>query len=485
MQPTRRTWTITAIGVTLAVAAPVIASPIPAAGAAMVFAWVLSQQFITVRQFQATVDTTTVSVSSAVSTVQVETDVPVTVTVERPASAAETNQTVTLNLPVAAKYIPEEDRQVSLLIGETQASTTVLVSFTTAGRMTFPKPEWQLTSNGQTFTETVSRGETPTIDVEAETMEEIYIGRGGSEVSAFGQYDTDETGEGLTPAELREYISGEAADRIDWKATARLPDTYVREFEAQIDREINLIVDHRSQTASESDPHSQFSYLREVALSILANAEATGEAIGLLTVGDEGLTTVTTPTQNQLDYARIREELLSLRPTPTTQPESPVDFSHPETPQRLTQELNNDSSKFETVLQRFAETAPSYRKRFESHPLYGAIEYLQSASLTGQLTIILTTDAERQQLRRIVREAASGNGAVIMFITPQVLFETDQLANLETVYTEYKSFEEFRTQLERNASVVVYEVAPGERLAKLLASQQGKKTTQQAGGNHE
>lgn len=478
MRLTRRTWTIGAIGVTLAVAAPVLASPIPAVGAAVVFGWIIARQLIVVGQFQATVDNTTISITPAASTAQVGTDIPVTVTVERPLAAAGTVQTVTIGLPVAAKPRPETEREVTLSIGETQATTTIMLSVPTAGRMAFPEPQWQLIDKRDMFTETFSRGPTPTVTIEAETMQEIHVGRGGSEVSAFGQYNTDETGEGLTPAEIRKYIIGEPADRIDWKATARLPETYVREFEAESDREITLIVDHRSQTVDEDDNNTQLAYLREVALSILSNAESGGDALGLLTVGDEGLTTVIPPTQNERDHTRIREQLLTLTPTTNTPPTSSVDLSHPDTSRDLLEKLGDEESKFSSILQDFAEIAPSYVERFETSPLYGAIEYIQSAPFNGQLTIILTTDEERQQLHYIAQEAAN-NTTVLLFIAPAVLFDMDSLADVEAAYHQYLSFEEFRTELERTDSVVAYEVGPSERLATLIASQQSQNTAKQ------
>lgn len=479
MQPTRRTWTIIAIGVTLAVAAPVLASPIPAVGAAVVFGWIIAQQLIVVNQFQTTVENTTISITPVTSTARVETEIPVTVTIERPLAAAKTAQTVTVRLPVAAEQLPETERTLTLPVGETQTTTTIMLLIPTAGRMEFPEPRLQLTDRRDIFTETLTRGPTPTVTIEAETIQEIHVGRSGSEVSTFGRYSTDKTGEGLTPARIREYITGESVDRIDWKATARLPETYVREFESESDREITLIVDHRSHISDEEDINTQLTYLREVALSILGNAKHSGDALGLLTVGDEGLTTVIPPTQSQLDYTRIREELLTLTPTPTTPPSSSVDLSHPDTTRTLLENLAEDDSKFSNTLREFAEIAPSYVKQFETSPLYGAIEYLQSSPLNSKLTIILTTDEERQQLQYIAQEATNDNSTVLLFIAPKVLFDMNGLADVKTAYQRYLSFEEFRTTLERNNSVVAYEVGPSERLAILLASQQSQNTAKQ------
>jgi len=464
MQPTRRTWTAAAIGAVLAVVGPVVASPLPVVGAAVVFGWILARQLVAVWGFQATVEATTLTVEPSVSRLQVGTDVPVTLTVERPPTAADTVLTVLLSLPPAATPRPERDREVSLAVGETRETTTVLLSIPTAGRMTIKEPTWEICDTHAMFTESFDRGPTPTVTVEAQTIQDLHVGRGGSELSAFGQHPTEGTGDGVTPAELRQYLDGDPADRIDWKATARLSKTYVREFEAESDREITLIVDHRSQMAAGSIAETQLDFAREVALGIVSNAESVGDPLGLITVGDDGLTTTLAATRQQIGYARIREQLLALEPTPAGRPSSSVDLQHPGVTQRLAQQLAGDTTAFGQTLRAFTETATGYVERIETDPLYGAVDYLQATTNATQLTIILTTDRERSQLRETVRAAASDGNAVLVFLTPQVLFEA------------------FRTELERLGPVIAYEVGPGDRLSTLLSSGASGTATRATGG---
>lgn len=477
MLPTRRTWTTAAIAVLLAAAAPVVDSVVPAVGAALVFGWLLAQQLIAVAQFQTTVEATTLTVDPSVAGVQVESEAPVTLRVERPPTAADTELTVTLPLPPAATPVDKSDRQVTLGVGDTQATTTVVVTLPTAGRMQFLEPHWQLTDSREAFTERFDRGPTPTVTAEAHSLRNLHVGRGGSELSAYGQHPTDGTGDGTTPAELRQYVGGDPADRIDWKATARLTEPYVREFEAESDREITLIVDHRSRLGADTPDNSPLAYIREVALSIVGNAESVGDPLGLITVGDEGLTTTVAATRSQVGYARIKEQLLQLEPTPAGPPRSAVDLQHPAATRRLIQQLAGDESTFASTLREFTATAPAYVERIQADPLYGAIEYLQATTTASQVTVILTTDRDRPQLRETVRAAASDDSAVLVFLTPQVLFDTSELGNLEAAYRRYREFEQFRTELERFGSVIAYEVGPGDRLASLLSSHRQRATT--------
>ncbi len=474
MQPTRQTWTAAGLAVLLAVFTPIVASPVPAIGAALVFGWLVAQQLVAVRQFQTTAEATTITVEPSATTAQVDTAVPTTLSVERPKAAAKTELTVTLSLPPAAKPVDTADRQVTLTAGQTQATTTVSLEISTAGRMQFPAPTWELTDVHDAYTESFDRGPTPTVTVEAETIRNIHVGRGGSELTAFGQHLTDGTGDGLTPAELRQYLPGDSADKIDWKATARLSETYVREYEAESDREITLLFDHRSQMAGSTAATSPLAYLREVALGLVSTAESVGDPLGLITIGDEGLTTTIPATRQQIGYSRIREHLLEIEPTPAGPPTSSVDLHHPEAARRLAKRLADDTSAFGTTLRTFAESTPAYVERIEADPLYGAVEYLQAASNGTQLTIILTEDTNRPQLRETVRAAASNDSAVLVFLTPQVLFDTTGLGSLETAYSRYHEFEQFRTDLKRFSSVVAYEVGPGDRLATLLSTQRSK-----------
>jgi hypothetical protein len=69
-----------------------------------------------------------------------------------------------------------------------------------------------------------------------------------------------------------------------------------------------------------------------------------------------------------------------------------------------------------------------------------------------------------------------------VFLTPQVLFDAGELADLEAAYRQYRAFEEFRTELERFGSVVAYEVGPGDRLATLLSSTHARTASRRPGG---
>jgi uncharacterized protein (DUF58 family) len=470
MQPTRRTWTAGGLGATLTALSPIIASPIPVVGAALLFGWLVARQVVATKRFRTTVDATTVSVEPSLSTVEAGGEggeLPVTLTVERPRPAAETELTVSLSTPPAADY-RSGPRQVTLGVGETSAQTTVVFSMPVTGRITFPEPTWELRDTHAAFSESFQRGPTPTVTVSAPTLRKLHVGRGGTELSAFGEHLSDQTGDGVTPAELRQYLDGDPADRIDWKATARLREPFVREFEAENDREITLVVDHRARMAVGPPANSMLALLREVALGVVDHAEAVADPLGLVTVGRDGLTTTMQPTRRADGYGRIREQLLELEPVGDSDPDSSVEHDQPTAARRLDRELADEESTFVTTLRQFTDSTTAYVERFETDPLYSAVDYLHAAPTDSQLTVILTTDRDRPQLRETVRRAAANGRSVLVFLTPQALFETGALSDIERAYNQYREFEAFRTELEALGSVVAYEVGPDDRLAALL-----------------
>ena len=470
MQPTRSTWTAVGLSVTLAAFVPVVASPIPAVGAAVLFGWLIARQVVAVKRFQATVENTTVTVEPATTAAETDDEIPVTLSAERPQAAAETDLAVSLPIPPAVTLQQESTPQVRLTAGETHAQTTVVMSVPITGRITFSAPQWELVDSHAAFTESFGRGPTPTLTISAPALREMHVGRGGQELSAFGEHLTERSGDGLTPAELRQYTDGDPADRIDWKATARLREAFTREFESEDDREITLVVDHRARMSVGPAANTMLDYVREVALGIVGHAEAAAEPLGIVTVGADGLTNTMPASRRPEGYARIRELLLDIESTPTDKPGSSVVLNHPDSARRVASQLSGVDTEFANTLRQFTASTTAYTERIENDPLYGAVEYLQAASTTTQLTVILTTDRDRQQLREAVRAATTGRSELLVFLTPQILFESGELSDIEHAYDGYREFETFRAGLERLGSVVAYEVGPGDRLAAVLDS---------------
>jgi len=95
------------------------------------------------------------------------------------------------------------------------------------------------------------------------------------------------------------------------------------------------------------------------------------------------------------------------------------------------------------------------------------------------LTVIVTDDNRRAELQEAVKLAGRGDDAVLVLLTPSVLYEPGGLSDLEAAYRRYLDFEEFRRSLARLERVQAYEVGPGDRLGALLAARRDQRSTDQ------
>lgn len=139
------------------------------------------------------------------------------------------------------------------------------------------------------LTETLRLGPARTLTVEPRGPRDVHVGEAGEPVAAaFGDHLVGRLGAGLTPMELREYVHGDAASRIDWKATARMNHPYVRKEEAETDRMTTLLLDARAAMDIGLPGETKLDDLREVALAVAAGAREHVDPLGLYVVGEAG-----------------------------------------------------------------------------------------------------------------------------------------------------------------------------------------------------
>jgi len=110
-------------------------------------------------------------------------------------------------------------------------------------------------------------------------------------------------------------VPGDTEKQIDWKATARHGTPYVRDYEAETDRRTLLVVDHRASLATGSRAETQLEALREIALVIAGNARRLNDPLGLVTVGDDGITNHIGMASSVVNYGSVRRHLLELEAT--------------------------------------------------------------------------------------------------------------------------------------------------------------------------
>lgn len=477
MEPTRRLWAIAGLAVGTAVFAVVLARPLALAGVIVIGAWIISRQYLFSRAVTTLADEITVTHTPATRGVRTDETVPTTlsVTLQTPSALM---CVVEGGIPIAAS--PSDSLEVTVDPQSTTASATVDITWPVAGQHTFEPAT--LTVTDGLFHEQLSVGSTPTVTVEPRGPRNLHVGEGGDQIStAYGEHDTGRFGSGIEPAELREYVPGDTADRIDWNATARLGTPYVREFDAETDRRTLLFVDHRHSLAEGTAREQKIDYLRELALALTESARQLNDPLGLITIGDEGVTERLAPSTHPDQYTMVRRSVLELDPTgePTN--------SHDKRPsqslrrrkhsgatladvRRTLAELDNDDSLFAQTLHPFYADRQHYLDRISTKPLYEAVQTSLAKEQGQSFSVICTDDSAPTELLEAVKTAAHSGGTALVLLAPSVLYETGGLSDVERAYERYLDFEELRREIARIDGVTALEVGPGDRLSAVLAA---------------
>lgn len=479
MEVTRRYWTVAGFGAVLLVGAILFERSFLLGGAAAIAAWVVARQYMFIRRVDLLDEGLSIDQSLAPQSVATDEETTVTLAVAL-AYDSPLPFRVESNPPIAAVGSTRSDRTLDIRPGARKATIAYTIQGRTAGAFTFDAATVTVGDRLGLFRETLQRGATPTLHVQPRAPRNVHVGEGGDEIAtAFGEHEAGRLGEGLEPAELREYAPGDAAKRIDWKATARLGRPFVREFDPETDRRTVLVVDHRAAMAQGPEGETKLDYARDVALGFVNSARDLDDPLGLYAVGDEGLTDRNPPDVGPQQYTTIAARLQAIRPTqaPDQHPDDaasdtgPLAARTPAGARRAASSLRDNTDAFATTLYPFYDDAETYIERIEQEPLFGAVR-VNASRLRGTLwTVILTDDSQPHELRETVKLARRRDDHVLVFITPSVLFEPGGLGDLERAYDRYLAFEEFRRDLARMDRVTALEVGPGDRLDAILASQ--------------
>lgn len=482
MQGTRRAWgAVTLVGL-LSFAAVVYAEPLLVVGAGGLTGWLLGQQLRFVRTVTTLQSHLTVRQSVAHAHVRTDETTPVVFHAALPqeiASRRAVQLDIEARFPVAAHVPATADTHLTIDETTHESTTTVEVTWPVAGEFTVDHPTVTVQDHHGLFTTQFPApiDASPTVTVRPRRPRTLHIGAGGEQVAtAFGDTKTGEFGRGLDPGDIREYVPGDTLRQIDWKATARSDGPHVREFEEETDHQTVLIVDHRQSMATGPTGETKLEYARHVALAFADHAQAEQDPLGLFTVGTAGLTNRILPATTPTTVTRIQTTLHDLTPT-----EEAVADSHQQpaateaaTPSAASQKatvLQQEASAFSTRLHPFFAAAQPYVHRITTQPLYNTLR-TQLPRIDGRgATVLVTDDHARAEVQEAVKLAQTQSNEVFVFLTPTVLYEQGGFADLDTAYTRYTEFEEFRRQLTQLDGVSAFEVAPGDRLEALLAAQ--------------
>jgi uncharacterized protein (DUF58 family) len=343
--------------------------------------------------------------------------------------------------------------------GETVTAT---VTGQLVGEHTFGPPELTVRGAGGLFTETYARGPTCELVVEAREPGRIHIGTGGDAASStFGAHTAGSGASGLVPAELREYVAGDPAARIDWNATARLARPHVREFDTDAELTTLFIIDRRERLDLGPPGETAFETLRASALHYLAITESLEDPVQCFGVTDTEIERLAGDTDGTRTYETLRRRIRGL-----TVDDASGATGSPERPQTLAQRSPtlDPTTPFGRTLRPYLRGGTAVRT---ADPLAAAVRNGVTTQRHGTQLALFTDDSDRAEIRNAVTEARRRNGRVAVFLAPRVLYEPGELDD-PTATERYRSFEEFRQLLHSIPDVTAYEVAPQARIDRLL-----------------
>ena len=466
MRVTRRGYGVAAVATTLLVVGAAAERPLLIAGAGTLCAWLLVALFRAGRQFATTDESLAVGVATERRRVRPDRETEIRLSVD--SADADHPIAVHVEWPVG---VDGEATTVSVDPRRSVTEETVVCSVPVAGTYDLPRLSCTYRSGDGLFSQSVSREESLELDVAAPSPDDIHVGTGGDPlVGAYGDHASGRSGAGTNFTDIRRYVPGDSVSRIDWNATARFREPYVREFENETVQQTHLFVDNRACMWDGPRGRTKADYLREVLLGVLTLVEEADDPVGLTVVDDGGVRTDLDHGDSRVQYRDCRHVLSNLsRPAGGVASESPTTVG-PETAQRMAGLLTARDDAFARTLRPYFQTPESYVLRLESEPLFETLRRKAVVEKLRGWAVLCTDDTHPQETRESVKQLVKRGGRVTVFLAPSALFESESSDDPLRAYDRLVDFESFRKSLDLIPNVRAYEVAPSTRLNEVLGA---------------
>jgi len=107
--------------------------------------------------------------------------------------------------------------------------------------------------------------------------------------SVSGRHRSPVRGSSLEFAEYREYVPGDDTRRLDWRTWGRTNRYYIKEYEADTNLRLCLIIDTSGSMGFGEEGTTRLDYARKMSGTLAYLAAHQGDAIGIFPAGKEGL----------------------------------------------------------------------------------------------------------------------------------------------------------------------------------------------------
>ena len=130
--------------------------------------------------------------------------------------------------------------------------------------------------------------------------------------SVSGRHRSPVRGSSLEFAEYRKYVPGDDIRRMDWRAWGRSDRFYIKEFEADTNLRLCLIVDTSGSLNFTVDGISKINYIKSLAGTLAYLASRQGDAVGLYCTGKNFHTEIK-PKRNATHLRIVLDELAEIK----------------------------------------------------------------------------------------------------------------------------------------------------------------------------
>ena len=135
--------------------------------------------------------------------------------------------------------------------------------------------------------------------------------------SVSGKHRSPIRGSSLEFAEYRKYVPGDDTRRLDWRAYARNDRYYIKEFEADTNLRLCLIVDTSGSMGFAQNGMNKLDYARRIGGTLAYIAALQGDAVGLYCAGTEFHREIP-PKRSATHLSTVLDELGTVEPSGET-----------------------------------------------------------------------------------------------------------------------------------------------------------------------
>lgn len=501
------------MSIVLAAGALVFSRPLLVGGAVSLWIWLIGAQIGFASRVQTISTELQLTHECEDAATSAGATVPVTLAATLPTRTEDT-VVVRGRPPVSATATGPSDRTLTLTPESTTATAHYTMTLPATGTVGLRGVQCTVYDRMGLFSDTFDR--TPDGQTAVEVLpygpDQMQINRGTQSLGrGYGEHEATRGGGGIDPRELRQYVPGDSVADIDWNATARLPETYVREYEAAMTQQTLIVLDTRPEMQHGTAERTMLTHARRIGHGIVRTTQQQADPLGWLAVDTGGTAAFSQPQSTPAQYRRGKQffDTVGVTPDRSTSPRTgPTTHNDSHTVardelaaftteqvashrgaatsltaqyqpgaqtladrQQIATEFAKTNTGFAAQLQPFFTATGGYMEAIDTDSLFYSVRIARQRIPGTVWTVLISSDSRRSELFETVQMASRGDNQVAVFLTPQVLFDESLETNPETAYEQYQSFLEFRDRLNRHPSVRAFEVGPQDRIADILETQ--------------